>query len=71
MPDNFLNTLSYIVAMSLGLAFIATLAIFGFTLFVVIFTYVFIPLFLIALIRWLWLRYKLSAQGRINYYDDK
>ena len=71
MPDNFLNTLSYIVAMSLGLAFIATLAIFGFTLFIVIFTYVFVHLFLIALIRWLWLKYKISKQTRITFYDDK
>ncbi len=71
MPDNFLNTLSYIVAMSLGIAFVATLAIFGFTLFVVVFTYVFIPLFLIALIRWLWLRYKFFKQGKISYHDDK
>lgn len=71
MPNNFLNTLSYIVAMSLGLAFVVTAAIFGFTLFAVIFTYVFIPLFIIAVLRWLWLKYQFFKRGRITYNDDK
>lgn len=71
MPNNFLNTLSYIVAMSLGLAFVITAAIFGFTLFAVIFAYVFIPLFIIAVLRWLWLKYQFSKKGRITYNDDK
>lgn len=71
MPDNFLNTLSYIVAMSLGLAFVITAAIFGFTLFAVIFTYIFIPLLIIAVLRWLWLKYQFSKKGRITYNDDK
>lgn len=71
MPNNFLNTLSYIVAMSLGLAFIITAAIFGFTLFAIIFTYVFIPLFIIAVLRWLWLKYQFSKRSRITYRDDE
>lgn len=71
MPNNFLNTLTYLVALSLGLAFVVTAIIFGFTLFAIIFTYIFIPLFIIALLRWLWLKYQISKKGQITYYDEQ
>lgn len=71
MQNNFLNVIFYVLAASLGIAALITLIALGATIFAVIFTYVFIPLFIIALIRWLWLKYRFSKTGRIEYYDDK
>lgn len=71
MQNNFLNVIFYVLAASLGIAALITLIALGATIFAVVFTYVFIPLFIIALIRWLWLKYRFSKTGRIEYYDDK
>ncbi len=71
MQNNFLNMIFYVLAGSLGIAALVTLIALGATIFAVVFTYVFIPLLIIAVIRWLWLKYQLSKTGRIEYYDDK
>ena len=71
MPANFLSVLYYTLAVALGLALVVTLVAFGATIFALAFIYIFIPLFLVATIRWLWLKYKLKKQGYIIYNDKK
>lgn len=70
MPNNFLATLYYI----LGIAFMAALFIsivaFTTTVFVLAFTYIFIPLLAIAGVRWLWLKLT-NRNAKITYYDHK
>lgn len=69
MQNNFLNTLAYLIGLSLILALVITLVVFSFTIFVLVFTYVFIPLFIIAGARWLWLKYKSKRGYNIEYFD--
>lgn len=71
MPANFLSVLYYTLAVALGLALIVTLVAFGATIFALAFIYIFIPLFLVAFVRWLWLKYKFKKQGYIIYNDKK
>lgn len=70
MPVNFMSVLFYVLAAALGIAAVVTLIALGATIFAVVFTYVFIPLFLIAGARWLWLKYKLSKRGKIEYFRN-
>ncbi len=69
MQNNFLNMLIYVLAASIGIAALITLIALGATIFAVVFAYVFIPLLILAALRWLWLRYRFSKQGRIEYFD--
>ena len=71
MPTNFLTVFYYVLATALGIAFLVTAIAFSATVFAVVFAYVFIPLLIIAFIRWLWLKYQYNKQKRIFYYDDK
>ena len=70
MQNNFLNMLIYVLAASIGIAALITLIALGATIFAVVFAYVFIPLLILAALRWLWLKYGLSKQGRIEYFDN-
>lgn len=70
MQNNFLNMLIYVLAASIGIAALITLIALGATIFAVVFAYVFIPLLILAALRWLWLKYRLSKQGRIKYFDN-
>ena len=55
MPqNNFLSMLIYIFGIALTVALFATVIAFGATIFVLSFTYVFIPLLIIAFVRWVW-----------------
>lgn len=71
MPANFLTMVYYILGLALAIALLASIVAVGFTIFVVVFTYVFIPLLIIAGIRYLWIRWQLHKTGRITYYDEK
>ena len=65
-----MSVLLYVLATALGIAAVVTLIALGATIFAVVFTYVFIPLFLIAGIRWLWLKHQFSKRGKIEYFRD-
>lgn len=71
MPNNFLQLLSYIFAISVSAAVIITLIAFSATIFVLAFTYIFIPLLIIAGVRWLWMKYRCRTQDRITFFNDK
>lgn len=70
MPNNFLQTFYYAAALAFGIAIAATIFTLTITIFMAVFVYVFIPLFIIAGIRWAWLRYKYGST-RITYYDPE
>lgn len=70
MPNNsFMNVLIYIFGIALTVALFATVIAFGATIFILSFTYVFIPLLIIAFFRWLWLRFNRKDE-RITFYRD-
>lgn len=71
MPANFLNVFYYVLAAALGIAFLVTVIAFSAAVFAVVFTYVFIPLFILAAGRWLWLKYKYNPNNRIPFDDCK
>lgn len=71
MPKNFLQLLSYILAISVSAALIITIIAFSATIFILAFTYIFIPLLVIAGVRWLWMKYKCYNQDRITFFNDK
>ena len=70
MPNNFLNLLIYVVAASIGIAALITLIVLGATIFTVVFAYVFIPSFILAGLRWLWIRYYLAKHPKMEYFKD-
>lgn len=71
MPqNNFLSMLIYIFGIALMVALFATVIAFGATIFVLSFTYVFIPLLIIAFVRWVWYKIK-NKHESITYYDDR
>ena len=71
MPqNNFLSMLIYIFGIALMVALFATVIAFGATIFVLSFTYVFIPLLIIACVRWVWYKIK-NKHESITYYDDR
>lgn len=71
MPqNNFLSMLIYIFGIALTVALFATIIAFGATIFVLSFTYVFIPLLIIAFVRWVWYKIK-NKHESITYYDDR
>ncbi len=71
MPqNNFLSMLIYIFGIALTVALFATVIAFGATIFVLSFTYVFIPLLIIAFVRWVWYKIK-NKHESITYYDDR
>ena len=71
MRNDFLSLSFYVVAAAIGIAAVITIIALGATIFALAFVYVFIPLFIIAGVRWLWLKYQISKRGRIEYYDDR
>lgn len=71
MRNDFLSLLFYVVAAAIGIAAVITIIALGATIFALAFVYVFIPLFIIAGVRWLWLKYQISKRDRIEYYDDR
>ena len=71
MPANFLTMVYYLLGLALVIALLASIVAVGFTIFVGVFTYVFIPLLIIAGIRYLWIRWQLRKTERITYYDEK
>lgn len=71
MPqNNFLSMLIYIFGIALTVALFATVIAFGATIFVLSFTYVFIPLLIIAFVRWVWYKIK-NKHESITYYDNR
>ena len=54
MPANFLSVVYAVFAAAIAVAFV----------------YIFIPLFIIASVRWLWLKYKYNKTGRIEFFDN-
>lgn len=70
MPANFLSVVYAVFAAAIVIALLVTLVIFGATIFAVAFVYIFIPLFIIASVRWLWLKYKYNKTGRIEFFDN-
>ncbi len=70
MPANFITLLFYILAAAVGLAAMVTIIALGATIFALAFVYIFIPLFIIAGLRWLWFKYKYSQKGRITFRDN-
>ena len=68
MPANFLSVVYAVFAAAIAIALLVTLVIFGATIFAVAFVYIFIPLFIIASVRWLWLKY--NKTGRIEFFDN-
>ena len=71
MSNNFLNTLAYISATSIFVALFITIIVFGFTMFVLVFSYVFIPLLVFAGIRWLWPKKTTQKTVTVEFIDKK
>ena len=70
MPVNYIQIVFSVLAAALGIALLITLVAFGATIFALAFVYIFIPLFIIAGLRWLWFKYKYSQKGRITFRDN-
>lgn len=70
MPNNFLAMLYYILGVAFMAALVISIIAFTTTVFVLAFTYIFIPLLIIAGIRWLWLKFQ-NRSGKITFYNDK
>lgn len=70
MPKNFLSVVAYVFAIAAGLALLITLIAFSATIFALAFIYIFVPLFIFAGIRYLWLRYKYRGYEKITFIDD-